>query len=512
MPPTSTEQPGTANSPTVVGVNLSATLKGAIYKFDVTPGVRSPGLVKFSVLPAAQANLNGSVSVVVASDLRAKSESANEDKNTALVQRAKPTADYLRKKSTGMKSDRKMIIKVDPPARNESISKPVPGLIFDKFSLQSVTENDEERYQLHETFSEEVLFVFGRRPRIWSLAGIVVNSDDANFADELISNYDAYYRGTRVVENRMRTFVFYEDVLIEGTLLGLTVSRNGQIPGAVNASITIVVHERGLIGKNSGDVQDENLAEFLSRAKASLGGEKIEPDQIRKQKPTSSRVSSAAASTAAVEALSNAVVAELEQQLTAARAAASETADAIDASRQFTEDAERELAAAEAAGDEDRAAMAREEIAASEAGKNALISEYQQQQSAISSLESQVAAEKKKMADAAAKGDTQNATAKGAEQAEAEKETGGGSASSDVTVDGKAYFVDQLFVVDVSVQAGTASAVTSNGGKTSYNLSFMSAELLASHMLSKYGVVIDQSQLTSSGYAKFIGKTTGRVL
>jgi hypothetical protein len=31
-------------------------------------------------------------------------------------------------------------------------------------------------------------------------------------------------------------------------------------------------------------------------------------------------------------------------------------------------------------------------------------------------------------------------------------------------------------------------------------------------MLSKYGVVIDQSQLTSSGYAKFIGKTTGRVL
>lgn len=507
MAPKNTESPGTASSPTVVGVELKAALNGAIYARDVTE-VKTP-TTKISALNGVTV-LNGRVSVVTAESLRVERETANKDKNTALALQAKPTADYLRKKSTGMKDGRKMIIKVDPPAENEDVSKPVPGLVFDKFSLQAVTESDEERYQLHETFAEEVLFVFGRRPRIWTLAGIVVNSDDANYADELIGNYDLYYRGTRVVDKQMRTFIFYEDVLIEGTLLGLTVSRNGQIPGAVNASITLVVHERGLIGQTADDISDENLAAFLERAQASLTGEKIEPDQIRDPKPDSATVEKQAAQTSGVEVTANAKVAELEKQI-------GDSTASFD--KAFEENAAAEEQWNQAIADEASATTPEAAAAAADkkdaAKKEILRTESAMQEAAenIVNLEQQIEDEKESLSNAAAKGDAQSATAKGA--AAAEGATGEQTVIVDVAgqavADSTLVEGQTVYGVSVTVKNSGQPAVTLRGGGDSQNV-YESPDELISRMTSVYGIVINRSGLTAGIVVNFSGKTEGRLL
>ena len=78
-----------------------------------------------------------------------------------------PTADFI--STTSYKKNAKLIIRVIPTASlgdpkdvgNVQITGKVePELSFDKFSLQAVSENDDERYQLHETFDDATLFLF----------------------------------------------------------------------------------------------------------------------------------------------------------------------------------------------------------------------------------------------------------------------------------------------------------------------------------------------------------------
>ena len=42
-----------------------------------------------------------------------------------------------------------------------------------------------------------------------------------DFANELLRRYDSYYRGTKTVENRARTYILYDDVIVEGTMLSM---------------------------------------------------------------------------------------------------------------------------------------------------------------------------------------------------------------------------------------------------------------------------------------------------
>ena len=203
------------------------------------------------------------------------------------------TADYI--SSTSYKKDAKLVIRVIPTASlgvakdgkaklREDID---PRLSFDRFSLQAVSENDDERYQLHETFDSATLFLFGRRPRIWTYQGIVLNgrrplvpaalTGDENkalrevflqrfnmdFANELLRRYDRFYRGTKAVEQRARTYIVYDDVIVEGTMLNMIAVRNSSVPGAVNVAFTVVVHDRAFIGTSLLDTGEQTLSALI---------------------------------------------------------------------------------------------------------------------------------------------------------------------------------------------------------------------------------------------------------
>jgi hypothetical protein len=252
-------------------------VKATNYIFEISTG-RTVGIsITGSLMPTGVA-LNAPVTQYLVTGLDADYINALQEKQKNRLRQAIPTADYVT--STSFKIGTKMLIKIEPTnaKMKEKLRDYIPNLVFDKFSLQAISEPDSERYQLHETFEDEVLFLFGRRPRVWTMQGIVVNgrrapdanpdneinpftgkviesvrkarlAKDMDWANRLIQDWDDFYRGSKAIEMQARTYLTYEDSIIEATLLELTVVRNAQVPSSVNAMITFVVHQRAFLGQ-----------------------------------------------------------------------------------------------------------------------------------------------------------------------------------------------------------------------------------------------------------------------
>jgi len=108
----------------------------------------------------------------------------------------------------------------------------------DNFILQNVEESDAEKMQLIETFGEPIAFFFGRRPRIYTFSGVLMNSDVPDldgrpdipngylWKDLWKSNYDSFIRGTKCVENRAKAQIAFDDSIREGFIISSSMSED----------------------------------------------------------------------------------------------------------------------------------------------------------------------------------------------------------------------------------------------------------------------------------------------
>jgi hypothetical protein len=88
------------------------------------------------------------------------------------------------------------------------------------FMIQSVQDQRAEKSQIVETFGEDYIYFFGERPRFLNVTGVVVNSKDFNWKNEFWSNYESRLRGTRLVEQNARLYFYFDDVVVEGFMMG----------------------------------------------------------------------------------------------------------------------------------------------------------------------------------------------------------------------------------------------------------------------------------------------------
>lgn len=245
-----------------------------------------------SVVPS-RAGLNDPGGINALAILEAAAETAFETSQRPRPLVTIPTADLI--SHTSFKAGSKFVLRIVPTQDNASKDKNIrnqvvsdQSLYFDRASLQSTSEVHEERYQLFEAFDSETLFLFGERPKVWSFQFLVTNATrplvpdalnaagaeqareeflkrwNMDFCDELLRRYDQYYRGTAALKLKARTYMSYEDVLIEATLVGINVARNATIPGAANVGITFVVHTRSFMGASLTFGSDATLAGLLA--------------------------------------------------------------------------------------------------------------------------------------------------------------------------------------------------------------------------------------------------------
>lgn len=101
---------------------------------------------------------------------------------------------------------------------------------WSNFLLQSVQEVRMEKHQIVETFGEPYIYFFGESPRFLDVSCILINSLDFNWEAEWWFNYENYLRGTKSVELGARTYMFYDDNIVEGYMLQAQAMKVAQTP------------------------------------------------------------------------------------------------------------------------------------------------------------------------------------------------------------------------------------------------------------------------------------------
>lgn len=90
------------------------------------------------------------------------------------------------------------------------------GIRNSNFLIQSVSEQRAEKQQIILTFGAPYVFFFGEQPRMITVNGILLNTEDFNWRAEWWENYDLYLRGTQCVRNRTRVYLSWDDIVVEG--------------------------------------------------------------------------------------------------------------------------------------------------------------------------------------------------------------------------------------------------------------------------------------------------------
>lgn len=84
------------------------------------------------------------------------------------------------------------------------------------FILQNITEQRAEKQQIIMTFGEPYIFFFGEQPRMVTVSGVLLNTEDFNWRAEWWQNYDLYLRGTQCVRQKTRAYLSWDDIVVEG--------------------------------------------------------------------------------------------------------------------------------------------------------------------------------------------------------------------------------------------------------------------------------------------------------
>tara|TARA_Y100000034_G_scaffold130068_1_gene187667 strand:- start:154 stop:1212 length:1059 start_codon:yes stop_codon:yes gene_type:complete len=109
------------------------------------------------------------------------------------------------------------------------------------FILQTVAQSHQEKVQIVETFGPFYAFFYGQKPTVLQCQGLLLNSADFNWKNEWLRNYDRYLRGTRCVEFKARVYLGFDDVLIQGFILGTSLNYSSDNPLFCPFSFSLLV-------------------------------------------------------------------------------------------------------------------------------------------------------------------------------------------------------------------------------------------------------------------------------
>lgn len=112
---------------------------------------------------------------------------------------------------------------------------------YSNFILQSVQEQRMEKHQIIETFGDAYIYFFGEAPQFLDVQAVLVNSNDFNWEAEWWENWNTVLRGSKSCENGARTYLFYDDNVVEGYMLLSSANKISTEPFQVNMTFRMFV-------------------------------------------------------------------------------------------------------------------------------------------------------------------------------------------------------------------------------------------------------------------------------
>ena len=136
-------------------------------------------------------------------------------------------------------------------SRGQIQGEPV-SLVFDKFSVMSINEPDEARFQIHQTFGADIIQSFGRRPRIMMISGNVLNGKArASFGGEIRSMdwknaFQRFYQNyaslhATVTGGKHKVRIYCQDTVYDGYLLNMMSQTSAEVQSVSQVTITFLV-------------------------------------------------------------------------------------------------------------------------------------------------------------------------------------------------------------------------------------------------------------------------------
>lgn len=126
------------------------------------------------------------------------------------------------------------------PAQNDKKSM-ASTYNYSNFIIQRLEESRVEKSQIVETFGDTFIFFFGERPRIINVTGVLMNTTDFNWRTEFWYNYENVLRGTKLVEQDARIYLFWDDLVVEGYMLQATARDDSESPYHIPFSFQLFV-------------------------------------------------------------------------------------------------------------------------------------------------------------------------------------------------------------------------------------------------------------------------------
>ena len=116
--------------------------------------------------------------------------------------------------------------------------------IFDSYAnffLQSVSESDQEKFQVVETFTAYYAFFYGRKPPIYTFSGMLLNDYRNNWTNSFKYVYENYIRGTSLADIGAEAFLLYDKRTVSGFLLNLNIQREAANDKGVPFSFSMLI-------------------------------------------------------------------------------------------------------------------------------------------------------------------------------------------------------------------------------------------------------------------------------
>ena len=116
---------------------------------------------------------------------------------------------------------------------------------IDCFILRSVRFVQEERYHIFQALNGETTsFFFGSKPVVYNFSGSLLDTNNQQWFNDFMYYYENYLRGTKVILNKTRIFMIYEDQIVEGFLLNTQVSRSGDMNSHAEFSFDMIMVQK----------------------------------------------------------------------------------------------------------------------------------------------------------------------------------------------------------------------------------------------------------------------------
>lgn len=149
---------------------------------------------------------------------------------------------------------------VDLASISLSLDGGIPGTdkfsvsAYSRFFLQAVTEAEQEKFQVVETFSNYYAFFFGKRPPFYRYSGILLNDQNHSWNNDFKFYYEYFFRATRSTELFGSVSIKYDGRVVSGFIVGLNMQQVAEVDKGIPFSIDVLVVQHDTL-RNSADIR-----------------------------------------------------------------------------------------------------------------------------------------------------------------------------------------------------------------------------------------------------------------